>query len=514
MKNLVSLLLFLITVSSTGGASALREAWSARYPTVKGDYRHNAMGVDAAGNVFVTGLGWSDWWIFTTMKYGRNGQQLWVAQDVPGQAVAIATDRAGNAYVAGHSNDRTNDYYSVVKYDSEGRRMWVSHLDSGLWGENALAIALDRAGNVYVTGTLDSRHYLTGKFDANGRLLWSRRYSEGFFNWAFALAVDDEGNSYVTGSSQSSYYQDYATVKYDPDGNELWVARYSEPGLVSIAFALALDGEGHVYVTGQSGFFDEQAEQTFSTGATLKYDSMGRLLWAAHYGAFLPSAINLDAARNVFVTGSSGGDYLTVKYGPDGTEAWARRFDGTGRQDEATGLAVDARGHVYVTGWSQTEVTFSEFGDLRYMRDFVTLEYDPAGNLQWLGRHNCPTNADDGAVGVKLDPVGSVIVAGNSWQNSFVPWSFLTVKYEGSPCRSITLLEARLKAATLTQRVQGSLSATLRAACAAFERDNARLGKFFLQRLQDQVRAHLQQMDPHLADELISAVDQIIAFAI
>jgi hypothetical protein len=68
------------------------------------------------------------------------------------------------------------------------------------------------------------------------------------------MALDAAGNVYVTGkSSSSSMHFDYATVKYDPDGNEQWVARYNGPGNgSSSASAIALDAGGKVYVTGQS----------------------------------------------------------------------------------------------------------------------------------------------------------------------------------------------------------------------------------------------------------------------
>jgi len=48
---------------------------------------------------------------------------------------------------------------------------------------------------------------------------------------ASAMAVDGAGNVYVTGWSYGSGTEsDYATVKYDAGGSELWVARYDGSG--------------------------------------------------------------------------------------------------------------------------------------------------------------------------------------------------------------------------------------------------------------------------------------------
>ena len=87
---------------------------------------------------------------------------------------------------------------------------------------------------------------------------------------ARALAVDAAGNVYVTGGSDGSGTgRDYATLKYDSDGNELWVARYDGPGsAIDNAQALALDAAGNVYVTGESW-----GSGTNLDYATVKYDS-------------------------------------------------------------------------------------------------------------------------------------------------------------------------------------------------------------------------------------------------
>jgi hypothetical protein len=85
---------------------------------------------------------------------------------------------------------------------------------------------------------------------------WLARYngSGNYFDDAFAIAIDSNDNIYVTGhSAVSGSINDYATVKYDPNGNEVWVATYDGPGnYFDYAEAIAIDSNDNIYVTGES----------------------------------------------------------------------------------------------------------------------------------------------------------------------------------------------------------------------------------------------------------------------
>ncbi len=126
--------------------------------------------------------------------------------------------------------------------------------------DRAHALALDSQGNVYVTGESmgagTDNDYATRKYSPSGQLLWAKRYN-GPGNGgdsAWALALDSQGNVYVTGHSMASGTGfDYATLKYSPSGQLLWAKRYNGPGNdIDYAWALALDSQGNVYVTGES----------------------------------------------------------------------------------------------------------------------------------------------------------------------------------------------------------------------------------------------------------------------
>lgn len=190
-----------------------------------------ALAVDGAGNVYVgggsNGTGTSR--DFATIKYDTNGNRLWLARyDGAGTtydyATASTADGAGNVYVTGCSvcdGGFAKPDYMTIKYDASGNQLWASRY-SGPYNQNddAEALAVDGVGNVYVTGASIASiryDYATVRYDASGTQVWVARY-DGPGNGgdeAKALAVDGAGNVYVTGGSEGSGTgYDYATIKY------------------------------------------------------------------------------------------------------------------------------------------------------------------------------------------------------------------------------------------------------------------------------------------------------------
>lgn len=215
---------------------------------------------------------------------------------------------------------------------------WVRRYDGPAHAyEYARAIAVDGAGNVYVTGNTANNEnwpydydYLTIKYNPDGDTVWVRTYAgpgapENNDDYALAVAADDAGNAYVTGHSPGSgTSDDVVTIKYYPDGDTAWVRRYNGPGNdVDVANAIAVDGMGNVYVTGNT-----YSPATSDDYLTIKYDPNGNMLWLTTYngppgdGGDYANALALDTAGNVYVTGRSFGgwsplgmdDYLTIKY--------------------------------------------------------------------------------------------------------------------------------------------------------------------------------------------------------
>ena len=103
---------------------------------------------------------------------------------------------------------------------------------------------------------------------------------------------------------------------------------------------------------------------------------------------------------------SSSSDYATIKYAPDGTVLWERRYDGPGHDfEEVRSLVIDNSGNIIVVGYSNGGISGG---------DIATIKYAPDGTLRWEQRYNGPDAFDDVPFAVKLDNSGNVIVPSGS----------------------------------------------------------------------------------------------------
>lgn len=395
--------------------------------------------IDATNNVFVIGVKTTSG--YANFKYNSAGVEQSVTRysvtaGIPAAKFVYALDGSNSVYMLGSSND-----YIASKYNSIGVLQWTARYNGAGYGlDQAVALAVDVDGNVYVTGwsqkikTVD-RDFVTIKYNNAGVVQWMTWYngSENSNDVPVAIAVDAGGNVYVAGSSRvMGAADDYITVKYNRGGVEQWVARYNGPQKFDDrATALAVDAAGNVYVTGQS-----QESSTNSDFATIKYSAAGIEQWAARYnglGNFIDvsNAIAVDAAGDVYVSGKSVGstlisDYVTVKYNSAGTQQWIARYNGSGNYtDEAKALAVDASGNVYVTGFSLGSTT-------NY--DYATIKYNALGIEQWIARYSGSGNNIDVAQALALDAEGNIYVTGYSSKSSGtgVDHDYATVKYNNA----------------------------------------------------------------------------------
>lgn len=385
--------------------------WAQRYDgSAQSDDFSRAVAV-AASRVLVTGgtTGASALTDFLTIAYDAAGTQEWSAvYNAPAAGndcgLAAVIDSGGNTYVAGYATGDTTGWdFTVLKYNPSGSRQWVGTYAT-MDEDYVTAVAVDASGNVYAAGSSGTPYtlswdYVTARLNAsNGDTLWVRRLN-GTANEddeVRAMAVDNSGNVIVTGgSTNSGTGVDYTTVKYSPAGDTLWVRRYNGTASgTDWAYAVAVDAANNVYVTGSS-----QDEATDMDYVTIKYDAGGNQQWVARYDGPAHSfdearAIAVGGSGNVFVTGGSTGsgtrtDYATVRYdAATGSEAGVKRYDGpANRIDEAAAIVLDGSGGVVVTGGSVGSGTGTDYATIHY----GDVGVEEMANDEWRVTNSGPT---------------------------------------------------------------------------------------------------------------------------
>ncbi len=299
---------------------------------------------------------------------------------------AITSDKFGNVYISGMCVRNSPDIF-VLKLNSDGDTLWTQILDSPEHLDDwATGICVGGDGSVYVCGyswNIGTRwDCILIKLDEMGNLQWVKAFATVEDDYAFGIAIDKLENVIITGKTKAiGTGYDFLTLKYSSSGTLLWEKRYDGPvNGDDEAIAVKVDELGNVYVTGRS--------VGVSTGfdfVTLKYSPNGDDLWVERYDGDAkdfdePVALALDKSRNVYVTGRSRGnnsnfDFLTIKYDNSGNQLWVARYDGGNQEiDEPNSLANDEEGNVIVVGRSYSSTT--NF-------DFLTVKYSSGGNELW-----------------------------------------------------------------------------------------------------------------------------------
>src|SRR5438552_3467713 len=307
------------------------------------DYGYG-IAVDAAGSAYVTGVTRSTDFptaspLQATTGGGVEGDAFVTKLDPTGSALVystylggrgvdygygIAVDAAGSAYVTGQTTStdfpttigafqttKGGSYNAfVTKLNPTGSALVYSTYLGGSGGERGFGIAVDAAGNAYVTGTTGSTNFPTtpgafqttgggvfvSKLDAAGSaLLYSTYLGGSGDDRGYGIAVDAAGSAYVTGSADST---DFPTVnplqaanggvgdafvsKLDATGSALLYSTYLGGSARDAASGIAVDAAGSAYVTGY----------TISTN----FPTMNPLQ-AAHGGGYTDAFVSkLDAA--------------------------------------------------------------------------------------------------------------------------------------------------------------------------------------------------------------------------
>jgi len=408
-----------------------------------GNDNGTGIAVDAAGNAYVTGHtdstdfptvnpfqstnprgsspGEGDGCVFIS-KVSADGSKLLYSTYLGGNGLdigyAIAVDAAGDAFVTGsvqstnfptaHAFQNTNlgvlGNAFVTKLNPAGNALLFSTYLGGRQSDLGYGIAVDAAGNSYITGNTNSDNFplenpieavkpgdsfpsaFVTKISADGSTLIYSTYLGGYKGRDIGqgIAVDLTGSAYVAGTTSAS---DFPTVnalqsasknssntgfvtKINPAGSAFVYSTYLGGSVIDYAFAIAVDSSGNAYVTGRtnsSDFPTLNAFQGTSSGPTAfvsKIDASGSALvystYLGHSSAGYGIAVN--AAGEAWVSGQAASGFPMVnplttnpygifasQFSADGTTLLSSSFVWNGSEEQG-GVAVDSAGNAYLTG--------------------------------------------------------------------------------------------------------------------------------------------------------------------
>jgi hypothetical protein len=282
----------------------------------------------------------------------------------------------------------------------------------GWWVPVVAVTAADNGTQTYVAKIYDAANNLTESTPVSVvvDIRWDLiRTIDGLRNDGFPrIAVDAANNLYIAGTSDG--HQVYLT-KHDADGNLIWLRRFGGGGWENIG-SVNIDAAGRIYIAGDNSPTVQRTDCFLTlydeTGALLR----SQLVDVGTSGTYGCQAVT-DAAGNFYVgggfaVGSQTNDIFVAKYDKDGALFWTRfvgSSPGAWNDDFLRGIAVDGSGSIYVTGLTHGSFDGTASGDL-----FV-LKFDADGNRVWSRQFGFP-GVGTGAQYAVADPDGGVYVAG------------------------------------------------------------------------------------------------------
>jgi len=401
-----------IAVDSAGSAYITGFTTSSSFPTTAGAFQPTHSG----GGLFVTKLDPTGSALVYSTFIGDGG----------GEGFGIAVDATGNAYVTGYTFSRNfpttpgafqtvfgtpfdpnpfSDAF-VIKLDATGSALVYSTFLGGFQTEVGRSIAVDAAGNAYVTGWTESTDFPTtlGTFQpafggfhdtfvtklnpAGTALVYSTFLGGSGDDFGNGIAVDAAGSAYVTGGAGSVDFpvtagafqpifggggSDFSTrydafvTKLDPAGSALIYSTYLGGNDYDAGNGIAVDAAGNAYVTGDTG------SRNFPIAA----------------GAFQPGF------------GGGIGDAFVTKLDPTGSALVYSTYLGGTDYDAGLGIAVDAAGNAYLTGGTFSINFPTTLGAFQPLPGLFTLPPDLPTR---------PTIDFSDAFVTKLDSAGSALV--------------------------------------------------------------------------------------------------------
>jgi len=334
--------------------------------------------------------------------------------------------------------------------------LWAKRI-SGTGDQYVYGVATDSAGNVLITGratgapdfgggvltTTGGFDIFIAKYDKDGQHVWSKLFGGATDDEGLAIAVDGAGNSFITGyftgmmtigaaNVTALDLQDAYVIKLDSMGGVLGYTIMDGLG-DQRGNAIAVDGAGSaVFATGTFA-----TELNTSLGKLTAVDLLDGFV-AKYQGDLMPqwqksfggvgndegSSIAIDSANNVYLTGyydetvdfgggviTDGGSYdvFWAKLDSSGVHVLSKGFPVAGDQT-ADSIGVDTAGNIYIAGEFDTGIDMGGGQVAALGGDDVFLtKFSSAGTHVFTKTYGDPGNQFSRALTV--DKAGDVIVA-------------------------------------------------------------------------------------------------------
>ena len=404
----------------------------------------------------------------------------------------IAVDPNMNAYIIGRTistdfstksplqgNNRGDFDAFVAKVNTNGSGLVFATYLGGDGDDRGSGIAVDNAGNVFITGDTGSSNFNTasplqesnrGGVDAfvakistfGFSLTYSTYLGGGGEDQGLSIALDPSGNAYLTGDTGSNDFvtqnpfqplshggQEAFVTKLSADGSEIAFSTYFGGNGSDTGKAIAVDGNGYCYVAGATTSTNLPTRtpiQSSNRGGldafVAKFNATGSdIVYSTYLGGALGDlarGITVDAAGNATIAGVTfstdfpvkspfqsqnrgHGDAFVAQLNQEGAALLYSSYLGGTDADEATGIAIDAGGNVYLVG-TTASTDFNTQNPLqpnnRGQHDaFVTKVNQNGSGLiysTYLGGLK-----DEAGNGIAVDASGNAYVTGSTASNDF-----------------------------------------------------------------------------------------------
>jgi hypothetical protein len=341
-------------------------------------------------------------------------------QEVDGKQIEVAA-----AYDLGEETIRNQAYgFRVSAYDRskplvlDPAVIVYAGFIGGSGDERALGIAVDNAGNAYVTGATTAADFpvLAGPdltFGGVGDAFVAKVNAAGTFVYAgfiggsgddagFGIAVDSGGNAYVTGATSSTNFPVTGgpDLTYNGGDFDAFVAKVNSAG-TALVYCGYIGGSG---ADGGTSIAVDNSGNAFVTGGTTSTETT------------FPVSVGPDLTYN---GGSAFGDAFVAKVNAAGTALDYCGYIGGSGEDAGIGIAVDSSGNAYVSGGTtSTEATFPvKVGpDLTYnggLRDGFVAKVNATGTALLYCGYIGGSGADS-CFRIAVDGGGNIYVTGDT----------------------------------------------------------------------------------------------------